>query len=81
MNDAILDRPIMSPRLKLWWTLVALSACSGQETADGRAGTTLVFLKGDRSLEVAYGTSSADAAGAVRLAQIAVQRLADSRIR
>ena len=37
---------------------------------------TLAFLKGDRLLEVEYLTSSADAAGAVRLARVALQRLA-----
>ena len=39
------------------------------------------FLTGDRSLEVAYGTSSTDAAGAVRLSAIAVPRLAKARTR
>ena len=37
------------------------------------------FLTGDRALEVAYGTSSTDAAGAVRLSTIAVPRLAKAR--
>jgi len=39
------------------------------------------FLTGDRSLEVAYGTSSTDAAGAIRLSTIAVPRLAKARTR
>jgi hypothetical protein len=39
------------------------------------------FLTGDRSLEVAYGTSSTDAAGAVRLSTIAVPRLAKAPTR
>jgi hypothetical protein len=38
------------------------------------------FLTGDRSL-VAYGTSSTDAAGAVRLSTIAVPRLAKAPTR
>ena len=37
------------------------------------------FLTGDRAHEVAYGTSSTDAAGAVRLSTIAVPRLAKAR--
>jgi hypothetical protein len=36
----------------------------------------LVFLKGDRVLRVSHVTSSTDAAGAVRLARIALERLA-----
>jgi hypothetical protein len=39
---------------------------------------TLAFLKGDQMLEVEYLTSSTDAAGAVRLARIALGRLAKS---
>jgi hypothetical protein len=39
---------------------------------NGRIG----FLKGDRFLQVAYLTSSTDVAGAVRLARIAIDRLA-----
>ena len=39
------------------------------------------FLTGDRSLELAYGTSSTDAAGAVRLSAIAVPRPAKARTR
>ena len=39
------------------------------------------FLTGDRSLEVAYGTSSTDAAGAVRLSTIAVPRLAKAPLK
>ena len=39
---------------------------------NGRIG----FLKGDRFLQVAYLTSSTDAAGAIRLARIAIDRLA-----
>lgn len=45
---------------------------SVSETATG----DIVFLAGDRALEVSYGTSSTDASGAVRLARIAVGRLA-----
>jgi hypothetical protein len=37
---------------------------------------TLEFLKGDQMLEVEYLTSSTDAAGAVRLARLALDRLA-----
>jgi len=37
---------------------------------------TLAFLKGDQLLEVEYLTSSTDAAGAVRLARVALKRLA-----
>ena len=36
---------------------------------------TLAFLKGDQLLEVEYLTSSTDAAGAVRLARVALKRL------
>ena len=36
---------------------------------------TLAFLKGDQLLEIEYLTSSTDAAGAVRLARIALKRL------
>ena len=40
------------------------------------AGTgDLVFLSGDRALQVSYGTSSTDAVGAIRLARIALGRL------
>jgi hypothetical protein len=39
---------------------------------------TLAFLKGDQMLEVEYLTSSTDAAGAVRLARIALGRLTKS---
>jgi hypothetical protein len=38
----------------------------------------LAFLKGDQMLEVEYLTSSADAAGAVRLARLALARLSKS---
>ena len=43
---------------------------------NGRIG----FLKGDRFLQVAYLTSSTDAAGAVKLARIAIDRLAASSL-
>jgi hypothetical protein len=39
----------------------------------------LVVLKGDRLLQVGYLASSTDAAGAVRLARVAVERLAAAR--
>jgi hypothetical protein len=39
------------------------------------------FLTGDRSLEVAYGTSSTDASGVIRLSTIAVPRLAKAHTR
>jgi len=39
---------------------------------------TLVFLKGDQLLEVEYLTSSTDAAGAVKLARLALARLTKS---
>ena len=42
--------------------------------ANGTTGE-LYFLKGDRMLEIGYLTSSTDAAGAVRLAGVAVGRL------
>jgi hypothetical protein len=46
------------------------------QAASDMAAVSFVFLTGDRALEVAYGTSSTDASGAVRLARIAVGRLA-----
>ena len=39
----------------------------------------LAFLKGDRLLELAYATSSTDQAGALKLARIALERLAAQR--
>lgn len=42
--------------------------------ANGRA-SELLFLKGDRLIQIAYGASAADAAGAVRLARLALARL------
>jgi hypothetical protein len=41
---------------------------------DGGTGD-LVFLVGDRALQVSYGTSSTDAVGAIRLARVALGRL------
>jgi hypothetical protein len=51
------------------------------EVASMPMSSSLAFLKGDRSLEVSFGTSSTDIAGALRLAQIAVGRLATARAR
>ena len=51
------------------------------EVASMPLSSSLAFLKGDRSLEVAFGTSSTDAAGAIRLAKIALERLATARPR
>jgi hypothetical protein len=45
-----------------------------EAAANGTTGD-LYFVKGDRMLELGYLTSSTDAAGALRLAQIAVERL------
>ena len=45
-----------------------------EASANGTTGD-LYFLKGDRMLEVTYLTSSTDAAGAVRLATLALERL------
>ncbi len=51
------------------------------EVAAMPLSSSFAFLKGDRSLEVAYGTSATDAAGAIRLAKIALERLATARAR
>ncbi len=51
------------------------------EVASMPMTSSLAFLKGDRSLEVSFGTSSTDAAGAIRLAKIALERLATARPR
>lgn len=48
------------------------------EAASEPATGDLVFLKGDRVLRVSYGTSSTNAAGAVRLASRALERLAST---
>jgi hypothetical protein len=48
------------------------------EAAIGLDGQ-LAVLKGDRLLQIGYLTSSTDAAGAVRLARVAVERLAAAR--
>jgi hypothetical protein len=45
-----------------------------EASANGTTGD-LYFLKGDRMLELSYLTSSTDAAGAVRLATLALERL------
>lgn len=50
---------------------------AARETATG----DIAFLTGDRALEVSFGTSSTDAGGAVRLARIAVERLAKASAR
>jgi hypothetical protein len=51
------------------------------EAAAMPLSSSIAFLKGDRSLEVAYGTSATDAAGAIRLAKIALARLATAPAR
>jgi hypothetical protein len=51
------------------------------EVAAMPMSSSFAFLKGDRSLEVAYGTSATGAAGAIRLAKIALERLATARAR
>lgn len=45
------------------------------DAAAAGSGGVLYFLKGDRALEVVYGTARADLAGAVNLAATAVKRL------
>jgi hypothetical protein len=68
-------------------TLVtSVAADPDRETADTLDGPwddallgldgALAFLKGDRLLEIGYLTSSTDAAGAVKLARVALGRLA-----
>jgi hypothetical protein len=51
------------------------------DEASSGAGGVLYFLVGDRMLEVYYGTANVDAPTAVRLASIAVKRLADTDCR
>jgi hypothetical protein len=51
------------------------------EAARESATGDIAFLTGDRALEVSFGTSSTDAGGAVRLARIAVERLAKASAR
>ncbi len=48
----------------------------GWDQAEAGPGGSLYFLKGDRMIEVTYRTAAADVSAAVRLAEIAVKRLA-----
>ena len=51
------------------------------DEASSGVGGVLYFLTGDRMLEVYYGAASVDAPTALRLASIAVKRLADAECR
>lgn len=66
-------------------TVISDNAAEAADTLEGlwdQASTgpdgALTFLKGDRMIELAFALSSTDAAGAVRLARKAVERLAAS---